>query len=146
MSMNIGELSRQTGVSIRSLRYYEVKQLLSPQRGENKYRSYDTTAIDQVKAIQFYLGLGLTTDQIFDLVKDCDVDEVLCELDEASLSSCPSELELYKEKLVQIEEQIASLEEARTFIRRRLAKAQEQKNAEDTHTDTNREEILIRSL
>ncbi|MBO0782775.1 MAG: MerR family DNA-binding transcriptional regulator, partial [Ktedonobacteraceae bacterium] len=42
--MNIGELARQTGVSIRSLRYYETKQLLSSQREENGYRSYESTA------------------------------------------------------------------------------------------------------
>jgi MerR-like DNA binding protein len=35
--MNIGDLARRTGVSIRSLRYHEEKQLLSPQRGENGY-------------------------------------------------------------------------------------------------------------
>ncbi|MGN0096335.1 MAG: MerR family DNA-binding transcriptional regulator [Corynebacterium sp.] len=31
-SMQIGELSRQTGVSIRSLRYYEEQNLLHPAR------------------------------------------------------------------------------------------------------------------
>jgi MerR family Zn(II)-responsive transcriptional regulator of zntA len=65
--MNIGELASQTGISIRSLRYYETKQLLSSQRGENGYRSYESTAIERVRTIQFYLNLGLTTSEIFDV-------------------------------------------------------------------------------
>ncbi len=66
--MNIGELARRTSVSVRSLRYYEEKQLLSPQRGENGYRSYDAAAIERVRTIQFYLGLGLSTNEILDVV------------------------------------------------------------------------------
>ncbi|MGG4343655.1 MerR family DNA-binding transcriptional regulator [Paenibacillus lautus] len=33
--INISELSRKTGVSLRSLRYYEEKELLSPTRLQN---------------------------------------------------------------------------------------------------------------
>lgn len=38
--MLIGELSRRTGVSARSLRYYEAQGLLSAGRGANGYRDY----------------------------------------------------------------------------------------------------------
>lgn len=62
--MKIGELSARTGVSIRSLRYYEEQGLLSPVRGENGYREYASFAVEQVRTIQLYLGLGLNTEQI----------------------------------------------------------------------------------
>ncbi len=39
--MRISEVSRRTGVSIRSLRYYEQKQLLCARRLENGYRDLD---------------------------------------------------------------------------------------------------------
>lgn len=39
--MHIRELSKVTGVSLRSLRYYEQKHLLSPARSENGYRIYE---------------------------------------------------------------------------------------------------------
>ncbi len=122
--MNIGELARRTGVSIRSLRYYETKQLLSPQRGKNGYRSYDSTAIERVKTIQFYLGLGLTTDEIFDVVfcRQPEEDEALCEKAEAS--HCPDEVSFYLEKLAEIEQQITSLEKAKTYLKQRLERAQ----------------------
>ncbi len=122
--MNIGELARQTGASIRSLRYYEAKQLLSSQRGENGYRSYDRTAIERVRSIQFYLSLGLTTREIFAIVEGCETDDTAMPCDEMDLGSCPEELELYKEKLAQIELQIASLERARAYLKQRLARAQ----------------------
>lgn len=42
--MKIGELAACTGVSIRSLRYYDQQGLLSPVRGENGYREYSPLA------------------------------------------------------------------------------------------------------
>lgn len=62
--MRIGELSRRTGVSIRSLRHYEDKGLIKPARLENSYRDYDESIIERILAIRAYLELGLTTDEI----------------------------------------------------------------------------------
>ena len=62
--MKIGELAARTGVSIRSLRYYEQQGLLTPVRNENGYREYSVLAEEQVRTIQLYLNLGLTTEQI----------------------------------------------------------------------------------
>ncbi|GHO47808.1 MerR family transcriptional regulator [Ktedonospora formicarum] len=122
--MNIGELARQTGVSIRSLRYYETRQLLSSQRGENGYRSYGSTAIERVKTIQFYLGLGLTTNEILDVVfcHKPEEDEALCE--QAEASHCPDEVNFCLEKLAEIEQQITSLEKAKMYLKQRLERAQ----------------------
>jgi DNA-binding transcriptional MerR regulator len=66
--MRISEVSRRTGVSIRSLRYYEQKRLLCARRLENGYRDLDEEAIERVQTIQMYLGLGLTTEQIEELL------------------------------------------------------------------------------
>jgi DNA-binding transcriptional MerR regulator len=62
--MKISELSRRSGVSLRSLRYYEEKRLLHPRRLPNGYRDYEMGAVAQVQAIQRYLQLGLNTQQI----------------------------------------------------------------------------------
>lgn len=127
--MNIGELARQTGVSIRSLRYYETKQLLSSQREENGYRTYDRTAIERVRMIQFYLGLGLSTNDIFGIVFCGKPDDVASLCDETDLSSCPKERDFYQEKLAEIEAQIASLEKAKIHIKQRLMRWQTEKHA-----------------
>ena len=127
--MHIGELARQTGVSLRSLRYYETKQLLSSHRGENGYRTYDQTAIERVRMIQFYLGLGLSTNEIFDVVFCSSPDDVASLCDGTGGSSCPEEMDFYQEKLAEIESQIAALEKAKTYLKQRLMRRQTQKNA-----------------
>jgi MerR family transcriptional regulator, Zn(II)-responsive regulator of zntA len=127
--MNIGELARQTGASIRSLRYYEAKQLLSSQRGENGYRTYDQMAIERVRMIQFYLGLGLSTNEIFDVVFCSKPDDVATLCDGTGLSLCPEEMDFYQEKLAEIEAQIAALETAKTYLKQRLKRWHALKNA-----------------
>src|SRR5437879_13275266 len=67
--MRISEVSRRTGVSIRSLRYYEQKRLLCTRRLENGYRDLDEEAIERVQTIQMYLGLGLNTEQIEEILQ-----------------------------------------------------------------------------
>ena len=49
--MRIGELARRTGVSRRSLRYYEQHGLLHARRGGNDWREYDEPAVDRVRAL-----------------------------------------------------------------------------------------------
>ena len=127
--MNIGELARQTGVSIRSLRYYEMKRLLSPQRRDNGYRAYDQTAIERVRMIQFYLSLGLSTNEILHVVFCSNPDDVASLCDGTGLSSCPEEMVFYQEKLAEIEAQIASLEKAKTYLEQRLTRWRALKNA-----------------
>jgi DNA-binding transcriptional MerR regulator len=127
--MNIGELARQTGASIRSLRYYETKRLLSSRRGENGYRSYDSTAIERVRTIRFYLSLGLTTHEMLDVVFCSNPDEVAALCDGTAFSSCPGERAFYQEKLAEIEARIASLEKAKTYLEQRMAHVHGQDNA-----------------
>lgn len=119
--MKISELAHQTNTSIRSLRYYEAKQLLSPQRQKNGYRSYDQTAIERVRHIQFYLRLGLTAQQVFSIVCCGRPDSSPSPFDETNYPRCREAIALYQEKLAEIEEQIATLEQAKTYLRQRLA-------------------------
>ncbi len=65
--MQINELSRKTGVSLRSLRYYEEKNLLQPERLDNGYRQYSEIDIEQIRMIKLYLSMGLKTNEIADL-------------------------------------------------------------------------------
>jgi DNA-binding transcriptional MerR regulator len=65
--IHISELAQKTGVSLRSLRYYEEKQLLKPNRLDNGYRQYSEIDIEQIRMIQLYLSMGLKTNEIADL-------------------------------------------------------------------------------
>ncbi|ARF71799.1 MerR family transcriptional regulator [Kitasatospora albolonga] len=62
--MLIGELSRRTGVSARSLRYYEAQGLLEARRGTNGYRAYDEDVVSTVRKIRALLRAGLSTEVI----------------------------------------------------------------------------------
>ena len=130
--MKISELARHPGASIRSLRYYEMKHLLSPHRQENGYRFYDKTAIEQVRNIQFYLHLGLTAHQIFHIVCCSQPESLLSPFDKKDPTYCSKTIDLYKEKLAEIEEQIAALEKAKTYLRQHLACFMSEKNAEES--------------
>src|SRR5947209_15554556 len=103
--MRISEVSRRTGVSIRSLRYYEQKKLLCARRLENGYRDLDEEAVERVQTIQMYLGLGLTTAQIEDILQCSEIAPI-----PQPLPVCEEALlELYQDKLQDVEHQIAVL-------------------------------------
>jgi MerR family transcriptional regulator, Zn(II)-responsive regulator of zntA len=124
--VRISEVSRRTGVSIRSLRYYEQKRLLCPRRLSNGYRDLDEQAVQRVHTIQMYLGLGLTTEQIEEILQCAEsapLPQPLPVCEEALLA-------LYQEKQQDIEYQIdvltalhARLTERITCLQRRLQTA-----------------------
>lgn len=71
--MRIGELARRTGVSERSLRYYEEQELLRPGRTPSGYREYAESDVDVVVHIQLLLDAGLNTTFINEILP-CMVD------------------------------------------------------------------------
>ncbi|GIP03065.1 transcriptional regulator [Paenibacillus lautus] len=115
--MKIGKVRKITGVSARSIRYYEEKGLIKTSRQENNYREYDEKAIESINAIQLYLGLGLTTDQIRDILfcrfpeqqehKDKDV-------------YCEELLLMYQSKMHEINQQLVALTKAKLNLAEKI--------------------------
>ncbi|MGW1814277.1 MerR family transcriptional regulator [Streptomyces sp. NPDC002125] len=73
--MRIGELARLTGVSERSLRYYETQGLLTADRTPGGHRDYPDWAVDRVIRIQEFYAAGLCSSKIAALlpcVRDSD--------------------------------------------------------------------------
>ncbi|GAA5063400.1 MerR family transcriptional regulator [Nocardia callitridis] len=66
--MRIGELSRRTGVSERSLRYYEQQGLLTAERTGGGHRDYAEWAVDRVIRIQELFAAGLHSKKIAHLL------------------------------------------------------------------------------
>jgi DNA-binding transcriptional MerR regulator len=124
--MRISEVSRRTGASIRSLRYYEQKRLLCTRRLENGYRDLDEEAVERVQTIQMYLGLGLTTEQIEEIL-DCTVTSPFPH----PLPVCEEELlSLYQDKLRDVEHQMAVLTALHTRLTDRISHLQRQLRSE----------------
>ncbi|NKY85786.1 MerR family transcriptional regulator [Nocardia veterana] len=73
--MRIGELARRTGVSVRSLRYYETQGLLTSTRTSGGQREYAESAVDRVVRIQEMFAAGLhsrTIAQLLPCIHDSD--------------------------------------------------------------------------
>ncbi|SHG76687.1 MerR family transcriptional regulator [Streptoalloteichus hindustanus] len=66
--MRIGELARRTGVSERSLRYYEKQGLLTAVRTLGGHRDYPDAAVDRVIRIQELFAAGLCSAKIAQLL------------------------------------------------------------------------------
>jgi DNA-binding transcriptional MerR regulator len=62
--VRIGELARRTGVSERSLRYYEQQGLLAADRTPGGQRDYPGQAVDRVIRIQELFAAGLHSKKI----------------------------------------------------------------------------------
>ena len=62
--MRIGELSRLSGVSARSLRYYEQHGLIAAERGANGYREYDDEALEAARTAHLLFTLGIGRDLV----------------------------------------------------------------------------------
>lgn len=70
--MRIGELAASTGVSIRSLRYYEEQGLLVSRRSPSGQRLYTDDAVARVGTIQSLYAAGLNSVKIHELLPCLD--------------------------------------------------------------------------
>ena len=66
--MRIGEASRATGTSARSLRYYEDEGLIEPGRLDNGFRDYCGSTLERVRSIRLLLDAGLPIRLVADVL------------------------------------------------------------------------------
>ncbi|MFD4545886.1 MerR family transcriptional regulator [Streptomyces sp. NPDC058466] len=111
--MLIGELSRQTGVSERLLRYYERADLIHAERRANGYREYDDQTVETVRRVRALLAVGLPTRVIRQVLP--------CTHDAATLHPCPGVLTSLRDQLDILDQRAAELETARRLLRRTIA-------------------------
>lgn len=104
--MKIHELSKQSGIHLETIRYYEKMGLMSePKRLANGYRDYDEASLKQLKFIKTCRALDFSLAEIkfFNEMKTqqsqhCEVDSMLAK------------------HLVSVEEKIAELTEIKHFL------------------------------
>lgn len=60
----VGELAEAAGVSTDTLRHYERKGILRPQRAHNGYREYSAEALERVRMVRQALAVGFTLDEL----------------------------------------------------------------------------------
>ncbi|MFT3668364.1 MAG: heavy metal-responsive transcriptional regulator [Pseudoxanthomonas sp.] len=102
--MNIGQLSRRTGVPIDTVRYYEKQQLLPPPtRTASGYRHYEADDVLRLTFIRRAKSLGFTLEEIRDLLALSRADDG----DMAAIRAAAAS------KLIDVEQRIAELARVR---------------------------------
>ncbi len=67
--MNIGEAARRSGLSAKTIRYYEDTGLIAPAaRAENGYRDYSDTDVHKLRFVRHARGLGFSVDECSQLL------------------------------------------------------------------------------
>ncbi|WP_193043592.1 MerR family transcriptional regulator [Mycolicibacterium baixiangningiae] len=100
--MRIGDLAHTTGVSVRSLRYYEQQELLTSDRTVGGHRFYEEGAADRVRLIQHLYAAGLSSQAIVALLPCESTKEVTADM-----------LDVVRHQLARIELRIEQLTAAR---------------------------------
>ncbi|MDP6951513.1 MAG: Cu(I)-responsive transcriptional regulator [Alphaproteobacteria bacterium] len=60
--MNIGQAGKQSGLSAKTIRYYEEVGLVVPERRANGYRAYDPRDVHKLRFLQRARNLGFSID------------------------------------------------------------------------------------
>ena len=66
--MNVGQAAEASGMSVKTLHYYEEIGLVVPKRQENGYRAYSETDVHKLNFIHRARGLGFTVEACRDLL------------------------------------------------------------------------------
>ncbi len=98
--LKIGEVSKQTGIAVGALRYYEELGLLASERGQNGYRYYPNSAVHQVQFIKKAQALGFSLEDIGHVLNIHHQGNVPCDLVQS----------LLQEKIEQLDSQIQEMQ------------------------------------
>ena len=106
---SIGQVAKQSGVSVETVRYYEKEGLLEvPERKESGYRQFKGDAIARLSFIQQAKKLGFSLK---------DIGELLSIKSDAN-TVCNDVKQLSQEKLVNIENKIKMLQRMRKSLKK----------------------------
>nr|WED68248.1 Cu(I)-responsive transcriptional regulator [Pectobacterium colocasium] len=110
--MNISDVAKKTGLSSKTIRFYEEKELLTtPLRSENGYRSYDDHHVEELTLLRQARQVGFNLDECRELVtlfnnplrRSADV--------KARTLQKVQEIEMHIEELKAMREQLLALAE-----------------------------------
>jgi DNA-binding transcriptional MerR regulator len=107
--LKIGEVSRQTGIGIETLRFYEKSGLLDkPARTYSGYRMYSSDVLDRLSFIKRAQFLGFTLDEIKKVIDDarrghspCDEVREIVRARLEELDQRMQEMALYRKELAE---------------------------------------------
>lgn len=107
--MQIGELARQAGVTVKAVRYYESIGLLEAPRLGNGYRDFDERDVRLVREIRELAAVGVTAERARPFV-ECLV------AGNQNGDDCPDAVGAYRLALTELDSQISELQARRAAI------------------------------
>lgn len=108
MSLKIGQVARQAGLTVEAIRYYERLGLIEEApRGHSGYRQFDPGVLRRLRFVQRAQTLGFSLEEIRELL----------ELRFSPTATATDVQERAREKLAGIEAKIAALEAMRGALR-----------------------------
>lgn len=107
--MQIGQLSKKSGVSLRMLRYYEDQGLLKPIRSNSGYRIYDAKDEERVKRIRILIKAGLNLQTVSLLLPCISVEQL-------DIDPCEKVIQSLKNELVNINKKIENLQISQQYL------------------------------
>jgi Cu(I)-responsive transcriptional regulator len=111
--LNIGQVAKQTGVTVEAIRFYEKQNLIAtPQRSQSGYRQYPLETIKRVRFIQHAKDAGFTLR---------DVGELLALRREPGTSCTDIKLCTLK-KIEEVDKKISDLNKIRDALSRMIMK------------------------
>lgn len=117
--MRIGELADCVGVTPRTIRYYESLGLLGPSEREGHgFRYYTETELMRLKKIDVLKQLGLTLEEIGDVI------DLYCE-DPSGIRGKQRVLEILRRHLGETDEKIADLQRFRAEVQANITRIQQ---------------------
>jgi DNA-binding transcriptional MerR regulator len=86
--VRIGELAREAGVSIDTVRFYERRGVLpAPQRRPSGYRIYPEATVERIRTARALQRLGFTLDEVIDALHAHDTGSASCESEQWRLEA-----------------------------------------------------------
>ena len=114
--MKIGQVAKQAGVSIDTVRFYERRGVLpAPDRTPSGYRTYKESTVERIRFARALQHLGFTLDEAIDALHSNDTGTATCE----------SELWRMQAVIDRIDTKIAELQATRRDVSETMAACQQ---------------------
>ncbi len=108
MTMSVGELAREAGINLETVRFYEKQRLLpDPERTSGGHRVYSASDVDRLRYIQSAKSVGFTLKEIRTLMRLRDADPG---------ESCDDVMDLARRKLGEIEQKLVEMHAIRDTL------------------------------
>jgi DNA-binding transcriptional MerR regulator len=111
--MKIGEVAKQAGVSIDTVRFYErVGVLPAPERTTSGYRNYEQTTVERIHLTRRLQAIGFTLAETVDALAAHDAGNATCEAERWRLDAVLERVDAKLAELTALRRRIASVKDA----------------------------------